>query len=90
MIIEWDEKKNNINIKKHNIDFNDTYKIFEKPILTKIDNRFDYGEKRWIGLGQLEGICVVFIFTMRGKKLRIISIRKANQNEKEVYNESIQ
>jgi uncharacterized protein len=89
MNIEWDDKKNKININKHNIDFNDAYKIFENPILTKVDDRFDYGEKRWIGLGQLENICVVFVFTMRGKKFRIISIRKANQNEKEVYNESI-
>ena len=89
MNIEWDDNKNDINIKKHNIDFNDAYKIFEKPILTKVDDRFDYGEKRWIGLGQLESICVDFVFTMRGKKLRIISIRKANQTEKEVYNESI-
>ena len=89
MNIEWVHKKNKININKHNIDFNDAYKIFENPIITKVDDRFDYGEKRWIGLGQLESICVVFVYTMRGKKLRMISIRKANQNERTFYNESI-
>ena len=89
MVIEWDEKKNQINIEKHKIDFFDAFKIFEKSIFTKVDDRFNYGEKRWIGLGKLENIIVVFVYTIRGKKLRIISIRKASNIEKEIYNESI-
>ena len=89
MNIEWDDQKNKININKHNIDFNDAFKIFENPIVTKVDDRFDYGEKRWIGLGQLENMYVVFVYTRRGKKIRMISIRKANQNERTIYNESI-
>jgi uncharacterized protein len=88
MVIEWDENKNQINIEKYKIDFNDASKIFEKPIITRIDNRTEYGEKRWIGLGILEKIIVVFVFTMRGKKLRIISVRIANMNERDIYNES--
>ena len=89
MVIEWDEKKNQLNIEKYKIDFADAFKIFENQILTKVDDRFDYGEKRWIGLGKLENIIVAFVYTIRGKKLRIISIRKGSNNEKEIYNESI-
>jgi uncharacterized DUF497 family protein len=90
MVLEWDKNKNKINIKKHGIDFLDAHKIFEKPILTKIDDRIDYKEKRWIGLGQLEHITVVLVYTKRGKNIRIISIRKANKIERKVYNEYCQ
>ena len=87
MSLEWDQNKNIINIKKHGIDFDDADKIFKNPILTKIDERIDYKEKRWIGIGRLEKVTVVLIFTKRGKKIRIISMRKANKIERRIYNE---
>ena len=90
MVLEWDENKNKINIKKHGIDFLDAQKIFEKTILTKIDDRIDYKGKRWIGIGQLELITVVLVYTKRGKNIRIISIRKANKIERKIYNEYCQ
>lgn len=87
MAIEWDIKKNQINIEKHGIDFVDANKIFENPILTKIDDRIDYKEKRWIGIGKLEQVIVVLVYTIRGNNIRIISIRKANKIERKIYNE---
>jgi uncharacterized DUF497 family protein len=87
MALEWDQNKNIINIKKHGIDFDDDDKIFENPILTKIDDRIEYKEKRWIGIGRLEKVTVVLIFTKRGKNIIIISIRKANKIERRIYNE---
>ncbi|RLD80676.1 MAG: BrnT family toxin [Bacteroidetes bacterium] len=88
MKFEWDNKKNKSNIKKHGIDFNDAEQIFENPLLIKEDNRFDYGEKRWIGIGRLLEFVVVVIFTFRNKVIRIISLRLANKNEKEGYYET--
>ena len=70
-------------------DFNDSYLIFNNPILTKTDDRFDYKEKRWIAIGLLNDINVVMVYTKRGKSIRIISVRKANKKEKEIYNERI-
>jgi uncharacterized DUF497 family protein len=87
MALEWDDRKNQINIAKHGIDFLDACKIFENPIITRIDNRIDYKEKRWIGIGKLEEIHVVLVYTKRGKNLRIISIRKANKIERKIYDE---
>ena len=87
MALEWDQNKNITNIKKHGIDFVDADKIFKNPILTKIDERIDYKEKRWIGIGRFEKLTVVSIFTKRGKNIRIISIRKANKIERRIYNE---
>jgi len=89
MTLEWDDNKNKINIDKHGIDFFDAYKIFESPIITKIDERVYYHEKRWIGIGKLEKIIVVLVYTKRGKNIRIISIRKANKIERKIYNEQI-
>jgi uncharacterized DUF497 family protein len=66
MAIEWDIKKNKINIEKHVI---------------------DYKEKRWIGIGKLEQVIVVLVYTIRGNNIRIISIRKANKIERKIYNE---
>ena len=87
MAIEWDSTKNQNNIKKHGIDFGDGYKIFENPIITKIDDRIDYREKRWIGIGKLEQVIVVLVYTKRDNNIRIISIRKANKIERKIYNE---
>jgi len=89
MIFEWDENKNINNIKKHGIDFNDSAKIFSNPMVTKVDDRKDYNEKRWIGLGRLENTIVILAYTKRGKNIRVISIRKANKSERKIYYERI-
>jgi len=88
MHFEWDESKNAINIRKHKIDFVDVPIVFEGPMLIDYDDHQDYGEDRWIGIGLLRSIVVVVVFTERGRDtIRIISARKANQNECERYYE---
>ena len=51
MRFEWSEPKNEINISKHGIDFADVKDMFNHPMLTMLDDREDYGEDRWIGIG---------------------------------------
>jgi len=87
MLFDWDTGKNQSNIIKHGIDFNDAKEIFNHSMIIKIDQRKDYGEKRWISIGLLGDIIVVMIFTLRGKTIRIISVRKANQKERRMYDE---
>ena len=89
MALEWDENKNKINIDKQGINFFDAHRIFENPIITKIDDRAGYQERRWIGIGTLDRVIVVLVYTKRGKNVRIISIRKANKVERKIYNEQI-
>lgn len=84
---EWDEAKNRQNIAKHGIDFADARRIFQRPILVRRDDRQDYREDRWIALGELDGVVVVMVFTRRGDRVRIISVRKANRHEDKVYQE---
>ena len=87
MKFEWDKNKNERNIKHHEIDFHDAASIFEHPMLVKTDTRKDYGEKRLVGLGLLFEVVVVIVFTKRGDVIRVISIRRANKNERKIYQE---
>lgn len=82
---EWDEKKNEINIRKHGIDFGDAEEIFEGVTVRRRDTRKRYGEERWMALGDLHGRVVVVAYTPRGKRTRIISIRKGDRRDREIY-----
>jgi len=83
---EWDEQKNGKNQEKHGIRFEDVLEVFDYPMFTKIDDRFDYGEIRLIGIGK-KRITVYFtiVYTERGKRIRIISARKSNKKERLRY-----
>ena len=88
MKFEWDEDKNESNIEKHGLDFADAAEIFESPILRALDTRQDYGEDRFFGLGLIEHRVVVVIYTLRDAgTVRVISLRKALQHEKQRYEE---
>ena len=90
MLFEWDEDKNRENIRKHEIDFNDAWEIFEAQLLTTLDSRINYGEERWNGIGLLGNRVVVVTFTQReGDTVRIISVRKALKHERERFEEAI-
>ena len=86
MQFEWDEEKNRVNIRKHGLDFADAWEIFTMPVLAALDDREDYGEDRWIGIGMLKSRIVVVVYTARGKDtIRIISLRKALSYERKRY-----
>jgi len=88
---EWDERKNEENIRKHNLDFEDAPEIFESPMLVRLDTREDYGEDRWSGVGIIHGLIVAVAFTERddGETIRIISLRKAVRHEREAYKKAL-
>ena len=82
---EWDDSKNEINIEKHGIDFELAQEIFQGAFISKIDNRRDYREVRLLALGTLGEFILLVVYTMRGQKVRIISARRANEEERSVY-----
>ena len=53
--------------------------------MTFEDRRFDYGEQRFITLGLLNGEVVVVVTAETDEEIRVISMRKAEQNEQEIY-----
>jgi uncharacterized DUF497 family protein len=86
----WDEIKNEQNIKKHGVDFLDIPQVFNLPMLVVFDDKKEYGEDRWIGIGLLKTIIVVIVYTeLKNDKIRLISARKATKREKKYYEEKI-
>lgn len=82
---EWNENKNRLNCEKRGLNFEDANLIFSGEVITFEDDRFDYGEERFITLGTLKGRVVVIVHTQRGLYIRLISMRKANEREKKIY-----
>jgi uncharacterized DUF497 family protein len=87
---EWDEKKSKKNLLQRGLSFADAEQVFAGPCAAFEDTRFDYGEPRFITFGVLKGRMVVIAHTPRGEKIRIISMRKANEREQEIYQERLE
>jgi uncharacterized protein len=91
MRFEWDERKNRKNIRKHGFDFTDAWEVFESPVLERVDDRQNYGEERWVAIGRLREVTVVIVYTQPDdQSMRIISVRKADQDEQEIYFQRLQ
>jgi uncharacterized protein (DUF4415 family) len=58
MRFEWDEAKRQLNIRRHGIDFADAVEVFQVETVTVIDDRYEYGEMRFLTLGLVNGIVV--------------------------------
>ena len=86
---EWNETKNQENLSKHGLSFEDANIVFSGPCVTFEDTRYDYGEERFITLGLLAGRVVVIAHTPRGERTRVISMRKANSREQKIYQERL-
>jgi uncharacterized protein len=82
---EWDEAKRQSNIQRHGIDFIGIETVFAGETVTILDDRFDYGESRFVTLGMLRGRVVVIAHTETDEVIRIISVRKATKNEEISY-----
>ena len=90
MRFEWDDEKNKSNIRKHGFDFADAWEIFQAPMLLRLDDREDYGEDRWIGIGTLRGRIVAIVFAeLEADIVRMISLRKALKHERIKYEQAI-
>lgn len=85
MKFAWDEKKRKSNIRKHGLDFIDAEIVFAGATFTFADDRFDYGEQRFITTGLLRGMVVVIAHAERAETIRVISMRKANKHEQATY-----
>jgi uncharacterized protein len=85
MGFEWDAAKDAANQAKHGIAFPEAAQIFRGSVVVTEDTRRDYGERRFIALGEYDGEVIRLVFTERGDNIRIISAWKANSNDREKY-----
>ena len=84
MTFTWNENKRQRNLGKHGLDFAHAYKVFEGATFTFEDTRFNYTEQRFITVGLLDNV-VVIVHTETEEEIRIISMRKANKHEQQLY-----
>jgi uncharacterized DUF497 family protein len=87
MRYEWDPEKDALNKRKHDLSLDDGVPALDDPNrVSWIDDRFDYGEERIVTLGFGRTRVLYVVSTRRGADLtRIITVRKAEDNELEIY-----
>ena len=81
--------KNQVNVGKHGIPFEDAKRIFDGPVFTRPDDRKDYGEPRCISIGRVANAFLVVVHTDRNGRIRLISARPASSKERETYHAQI-
>jgi uncharacterized protein len=89
MEFDWDEAKRKLNLRNHGIDFFGIEELFDGETVTILDDRFDYGEQRFVTFGMLDGRVVAVAHTETEELIRIISVRKATGNEEKSYYKEI-
>ncbi|KJH71936.1 BrnT family toxin [Aliterella atlantica] len=89
MEFEWDEAKRLANIDKHGIDFIDVPPVFDGYTVTIEDDRYSYGEQRFVTFGLLQGRLITVVYSERNDCIRVISARKATKYEQRTYFQAI-
>ncbi|MBO7123076.1 MAG: BrnT family toxin [Treponema sp.] len=83
--VEWDDSKNELNEKKHGIDFSTAALVFtDNARLEFFDAKHSDEEDRYIVLGKVGRVLFV-VYTERGDSTRIISARLATNAEEKIY-----
>jgi len=81
MRITCDSAKRRRTLQERGLDMRRAKEIFAGLHFTRPDDRFDYGEPRFITVGWLDARLVVFVWTPRGSARRIISMRHCHERE---------
>ena len=93
MLFEWDDKKDQINVERHGIDFETAAGIFCDPDRIEwYDHIHSINEDRFITISMIDKrVCVVtVVYTERDEAIRIISARYATEKERKAYNDCSQ
>ena len=85
MKLDWDEAKRAWTLRERGLDFASVAEADWDAALTVEDSRSDYGEMRHVSLVPINNRLCVVAWCMRGDRLRVISLRKANARERKAY-----
>ncbi len=88
MEYDWDNNKAAINLEDKEVRFEAVFGFDWDEVLEIEDTRKDYGETRMIAYGPIQGRLHCLVYTMRGSVCRVISLRKTNKKEVEVYEQA--
>jgi uncharacterized DUF497 family protein len=84
--VEFDPAKAILNEAKHGVTFEYGVRAFADPRRVLLDTSRPADEERRLKLiGLIEGRLFTMVYTMRGNKVRIISVRRSNRSEERTY-----
>ena len=87
MGFEWDDDKDEINLRKHGVTFAEAATVFDDPLaITYFDPDHSQEESRFLTIGMsIDGRVLILSHTDRGENIRIISVRAATRFERKGY-----
>ena len=85
MEFEWDEAKSRWTLEERGFDFDFASRIFGGIVFERLDLRTDYGERRMISVGQVEGVFVTLAYTDREHARRIIAAWPSSRKERKLW-----
>jgi len=85
MLFEFDHAKSAANKQKHGIDFNEATTLWEDDNGLEVPAKDQAGERRLARVALIGAKLWFCVYTMRGETVRIISVRRARDHEKERY-----
>jgi uncharacterized protein len=89
--IEFDPAKDDANRRKHGISLRAAKGFDWSTALERLDDRFDYGETRFVAIGHIDDQLVVMVFAegTDDDNIRVISLRPAEKHEARYYYDQI-
>ncbi len=83
----WDSGNLEKNWLKHGVSPLECEEVFfNQPLVVTLDAKHSHTEERFYALGRTETDRYLFVvFTMRGRKIRVISARDMNRKERNIY-----
>lgn len=84
---DWDRGNIEKNWERHKVSFIECEEVFfNKPLIVKEDESHSKEEARYYVLGKTDNDRLLFmVFTLRGNKIRVISARDMNREERKIY-----
>lgn len=91
MRVEFDPSKGEANLAKHGISLQAAIGFEWDTALEREDDRFDYGELRFVAIGLIDNRLHVMVFTdgFDDDSVRVISLRPAEKHEVRFYYDQI-
>ena len=84
MEFEYDPAKSYSNAEKHGIDFEQAKALWDDPHRLSVPGRYSK-ELRFALIAEWNGKVWFAVYTFRGTKVRLISVRRARDDERESY-----
>lgn len=90
MRIEFDPKKNEINLRKHGVSLAEGDGVLNDPFALTMENGLSRSEQRFVTVGMNTfGSLMVVVWAPRHDNIRLISVRRAEPKERRIYEERI-